>query len=270
MGSVLEQRTRWSERGGLIDQMSQDLEDPWTRGSDRRDQYLHEQGAVVVAFVERQPREYAVTLGRRRTREAVLAPAGPGAACCTMIGPLWCFLLLAVVSRVKLDAEEPRVSPRRRMGSYLFGHSEETRNSRRSSLKPLLVVGALVCGGLVLAVSGCDDGAALEGTKWVMTAYVADGSMQEALANPAVDATFVDGQVAGSGGINQYSGSYEVDGAKLTISPLISTMMAGEPVVMEQETAYLTALQSAGSYEIEGDTLTMKDESGATLLEFRP
>src|SRR5512139_3166892 len=82
---------------------------------------------------------------------------------------------------------------------------------------------------------------------WVLVA------MGEA-ANPAVveEGTVVtalfssDGSLSGSGGCNNYNTGYELMGDQLTVdSPIASTMMFCEGG-MEQESAYLAALQSAG------------------------
>ena len=73
-------------------------------------------------------------------------------------------------------------------------------------------------------------------------------------ANPAVveEGTVVialfasDGTLSGSAGCNNYTTSYELAGDQLTVaSPIASTMMYCE-AGMAQETAFLTALQSAG------------------------
>jgi heat shock protein HslJ len=57
-----------------------------------------------------------------------------------------------------------------------------------------------------------------------------------------------DGQVSGFGGCNNYSGTYQAgtDGT-MTIGPLAATAMACADT-MDQETAYLTALQAATSF----------------------
>jgi heat shock protein HslJ len=105
--------------------------------------------------------------------------------------------------------------------------------------------------------------------KWILTAYAVDGSMKDALPSPTVDATFAEGKVSENGGINQYSGAYEVDGSELRIGPLVTTQMAGDPAVMEQEAAYLANLEAAGAYKVNGDTLTIRNVSADTILEFR-
>jgi heat shock protein HslJ len=139
-------------------------------------------------------------------------------------------------------------------------------------LRLLLVVGLVLCCGLPLAVTACGDdgGQALEGTKWVLSAYAVDGTMKDALVTATTDATFADGQVSGNAGINQYNGPYEVDGDRLSVGPLASTKMAGDEMIMEQEAAFLMALEAAASYEIDGDTLIIMDSSGAAVLEFSP
>jgi heat shock protein HslJ len=141
------------------------------------------------------------------------------------------------------------------------------------------IAGAMVCVFLVLAAfTACggdsNEGRTLEGTKWVMTTYAVVGAMKNALATPTVDATFSapqngKGQVSGSGGVNQYSGPYTVDGSNLTVGTLSSTRSAGDPAAMQQETAYLLALQAAASYTIDKDNLTIKNASDVTVLTFK-
>jgi heat shock protein HslJ len=129
----------------------------------------------------------------------------------------------------------------------------------------------------VLALAACgDEGEAtgLDGTKWIMTTYAVVGSMKDALPSPAVDITFSpakdgNGTVDGNGGVNQYSGPYTVQGEKLTVGPLSSTRMAGDQAAMDQESAYLSALQLAASYKISGDTLTISNRSGIAVVTYK-
>ncbi len=142
----------------------------------------------------------------------------------------------------------------------------------RAPMKLSLPAFLLLCVLLLVALPACsgrNQAKQLEGTTWILTAYAVDGAMKDALPAPKVDATFADGKLSGNAGVNQYSGSYETDGSKLSVGPLASTQMAGEPAVMEQEAAYLVALQAAGAYKVNGDELTIKDVSADTVLEFR-
>lgn len=110
---------------------------------------------------------------------------------------------------------------------------------------------------------------ALEGTNWLLESFAsADGQATAALEGVQVTALFADGQVSGSAGCNNYSGGYTVDGSSLTVGPLVSTMMACIGPVMDQETAYLTALQSAASYAIVDGTLQISDAAGQVVLTY--
>lgn len=108
------------------------------------------------------------------------------------------------------------------------------------------------------AVSG------LEGTSWQVTGY---NNGQQAVVSLAAGTTisllFAEGKVAGQA-CNRYNGSFTQDGDQVTISPLATTrMMCPEPGVMEQESAYLSALQAATTWQIDGSMLTLRDAAGA-------
>ena len=77
-----------------------------------------------------------------------------------------------------------------------------------------------------------------------------------------------DGLLGGISGCNQYNARYEVDGTNLTIAPGASTRKACPEAVMEQERAYLAALGATRSYEISGETLSLKDEAGNAVAVF--
>ena len=59
-------------------------------------------------------------------------------------------------------------------------------------------------------------------------------------------------------------------GDEITIGPLASTMMmCSDPEgVMDQEAQYLTALQSAASYQIEGNVLELRTRDDALAALF--
>jgi heat shock protein HslJ len=59
----------------------------------------------------------------------------------------------------------------------------------------------------------------------------------------------MDGTFGGNGSCNNFSGGVEIDGESISFGPIASTMMACE-AGMEQEAAYLAALENASSYEI--------------------
>lgn len=123
---------------------------------------------------------------------------------------------------------------------------------------------------IALAALGCgDSGASLENVRWILTEYAeTDGSTAEALGSTEVDATFVDGNVSGTGGCNTYRGGYEADGASLSISPVSSTMMACDQPILDQETAFFAAMSAVASYEIENNNLVLMNDAGDTILVF--
>ncbi len=51
-------------------------------------------------------------------------------------------------------------------------------------------------------------------------------------------------------------------------APLGSTMMAGPEPLMDQETAFLQALQAARKFSLREGRLVLEDDTGRTRLEF--
>lgn len=88
---------------------------------------------------------------------------------------------------------------------------------------------------------------------------------------PLVDGTDVtiafDGEgVAGSAGCNRYSGSYTLDGDTITFGPFVTTRMACPQPIMQQESAFLTALEGAANVTIANGQLTIVTANGVTLV----
>jgi heat shock protein HslJ len=75
-----------------------------------------------------------------------------------------------------------------------------------------------------------------------------------------------DGYIGGSGGVNRYHGAYEVDGASISIGPLASTKMAGEPELMDQEAAFLKALEASTQWTVVRGRLELRDADGAGMV----
>ncbi|MBL8165028.1 MAG: META domain-containing protein [Anaerolineae bacterium] len=74
------------------------------------------------------------------------------------------------------------------------------------------------------------------------------------------------GQAGGNSGCNFYGGSYTLTDGAFSLSDIASTMMAClDNAIMDQETAYLAALQTATQIEHNGDTLTITYDNGKQL-----
>lgn len=121
----------------------------------------------------------------------------------------------------------------------------------------------------VLLVAGACAGSADDptGTTWQLT--MLEGA--EALEGTVVDLTIADGAVSGNAGCNTYNGSatVNVEDNTMTLGPdIISTMMACEEPIMEQEQRFLDALVQVTSYEMANDTLTLLDANDIALASF--
>jgi heat shock protein HslJ len=110
----------------------------------------------------------------------------------------------------------------------------------------------------------------LAGTAWDVISY---NNGREAvvgvLLGSQITASFADdGMVSGNAGCNRYFASYAVDGKAIEIGPAGTTRMAcADPAgVMEQESQYLAALESAATYSIQGNMLEMRTADDAIAV----
>jgi heat shock protein HslJ len=111
---------------------------------------------------------------------------------------------------------------------------------------------------------------ALEGTLWTLDEYVnSQGEWVNVLPDAEVRAEFEAGQVTGNAGCNSYFGAYESDGHSLTLGAIGMTEMYCYPeALMDQESAYLAALESAASYQIAEGKLQIANADGQRVLTF--
>ena len=78
-----------------------------------------------------------------------------------------------------------------------------------------------------------------------------------------------DSRASGSSGCNQMGGAYTLNGESLQFSQMISTKMACEPQLMDQESRIHAALEATRRWAISGDTLILYadgDSVGARLI----
>jgi heat shock protein HslJ len=123
----------------------------------------------------------------------------------------------------------------------------------------------------VFLLAACAPRASLDATSWSLESYRnAEGEMQEALPESVVTADFQATQVSGMAGCNNYNGSYQSSGNSLEFGEIARTrQFCSTPLgIMEQENAYLQALQSVAEFDISGNTLEMSDDRGDVLLVF--
>jgi heat shock protein HslJ len=108
--------------------------------------------------------------------------------------------------------------------------------------------------------------------QWNVTGY---NNGQEAVVGPIEGTTLTvafmpDGTVTGNAGCNGFNGNYTLEGTALTVGPLASTKKACEQEVMDQETQFLTALQTPTTVETSGATVTLRDADGAMQVTLAP
>jgi heat shock protein HslJ len=124
---------------------------------------------------------------------------------------------------------------------------------------------------LVFREEAPPDPAPLIGTTWSLES-IALGTDAVASLVACTDASLElgdDGSASGSGGSNTFSTAYETEGASVSFDAVVSARMACEAEVMTQEAAVFGTLESAASFDIEGDVLTLNDGDGEFLVSFR-
>jgi heat shock protein HslJ len=77
--------------------------------------------------------------------------------------------------------------------------------------------------------------------------------------------------LTGSAGCNNYVAEYKTESNSITISSSVATTRKACPEggVMEQENAYLAALETADTYKIEGATMEMRTDEGSKVAGFQ-
>jgi len=85
------------------------------------------------------------------------------------------------------------------------------------------------------------------------------GETVSVLPGTSITLNINNNQASGSAGCNQYNTNYSVNGQELSIQPpQVTAQMCGEPAgIMEQESLFLTNLQTANRYRSSGPTLEL-------------
>jgi heat shock protein HslJ len=80
----------------------------------------------------------------------------------------------------------------------------------------------------------------------------------------------VNGTLNGTAGCNTYTASYAVSGTQLEVgAPVAGRQICETPDgIMQQETTYLSLLDTAASYQINASQLVVSNSSGQTVLTF--
>ncbi len=112
----------------------------------------------------------------------------------------------------------------------------------------------------------------LVGSHWQVTGYNnGRGALEGVHGGTELQLQFGDGgSLSGSAGCNHFSASFAISGDQITIGPALTTRkFCQDPQgIMEQETAFLTALPRASRFEQTGDRLEMRMADDALVATF--
>lgn len=125
--------------------------------------------------------------------------------------------------------------------------------------------------GLTLATYAA-QAQSLAGTRWNLRSY---NNGKHAVVSVAAGKTLTarfdaNGGLSGFGGCNHYNAPVRATPQKIAIGPVASTRKACSTPegVMDQETAYLAALATAATYQIQGSRLELRTADGAIAADF--
>ncbi len=77
------------------------------------------------------------------------------------------------------------------------------------------------------------------------------------------------GSLSGTAGCNSFRGRYTIDDTEIRVRRVLAGLGTCADHVMEQEVAFLAALEAGGSWSVDGDTLTIRDAGGDMSLTLR-
>lgn len=167
------------------------------------------------------------------------------------------------------------------LASTMMACAQEIMQQEDAYLKALGAAKTYAVSGDTLTLSGADGKALasykaqsqdLAGSNWEVIGYNnGKQAVTSVLAGTTITASFgKDGTLSGNSGCNNYNGPYTLTGSQIKIGPLAATKKAcSDPAgVMEQEAQYLAALDTAATYQIEGNVLELRTKDGALAADF--
>jgi len=136
------------------------------------------------------------------------------------------------------------------------------------TIVPVLTQGAPTHADLLLVRVAAPAVPTLTGIDWRLTALAGiplpSGARDPVLRfDPGMDgATF-----SASAGCNRFGGTARIEGEAIAFGPARATRMACPPPLDAAESALAAALESAVRWDIDGQTLRLRDAAGTVLLE---
>jgi len=157
------------------------------------------------------------------------------------------------------EQDKPAVTQPQKMGLAFYG--------------ALALIGVLVFLIVFVNVPGirASAGMLLTQNTWTLESYVdTSGALVPAISGTPITARFgTNGKVRGSAGCNQYSANYTTGDLAISISqPVLTEMYCENPLVMQQESAYLNNLLKAVEIRVSESNLNLYDKTGLPVLMF--
>lgn len=123
--------------------------------------------------------------------------------------------------------------------------------------------------GVTSAQSPSPAATSLVGTDWNLVSSDLNGTQAPVPAGIAAT-LHIDGDLAaGSSGCNRYLAPVTISDTGITFGEAMSTKKACPPPQMAFEQQFLATLATVASYSIDGDALTLSNDSGAPALVFQ-
>jgi len=176
----------------------------------------------------------------------------------------------------QIDGSDMTISPQIAQNliacSGPVGRVERAYLARLPKAKSFAITGqklTITTAAAPLVYKALDPEQALAGD-WVVINYFRPGAVTSPVPGSQLTAEFAKGTISGDAGCNQYSGPYEVDGTKIAIGPVASTLRAcADPAVGEQESQYLAALALARTFSLAGGNLTLFRDGGTIAVTYQ-
>ena len=136
--------------------------------------------------------------------------------------------------------------------------------------KPIVIFIILMTASLALsACSVAGTPAALSGTTWKLVSYGPATAPTPAVSGVDTHLTFDEQRrLQGNMGCNTFGGDFKLTGNQMLFGTMMSTMMACQGPVMDQEQAVLQVFNKSARFEISANRLTITSNDGSSTLTF--
>jgi heat shock protein HslJ len=147
--------------------------------------------------------------------------------------------------------------------------------NRLQILGLVLVLGAVLVSGCAFPVPTATPGVAAElvGTDWTLVSLAGQPLIEDTAIGLRFEKTFLGGRMTCNGyGGTPDTGKYAATTDGRFTPPefmAVTVQLCSEPEgLMDQEAAYVKALQSTTAYRLDGDRLELRNALGETILVF--